>query len=524
MRVSPRWPRLQRCSPCEYARAVSTRLALCIRVTSSETRLHEGFCIRPLAPAPIAAIATAPGRGGIGIVRVSGHGLESLIDGVAGRALEPRVATRVTFRDARGEAIDAGLALFFPRPHSYTGEDVVEWHGHGGTAVMRLLLTRCIELGARLAEPGEFTKRAFLNGKLDLAQAESVADVIEAATATAVRAAARSLTGEFSREVHALRDVLVDLRMYVEATLDFPDEDLDLLREGDVRARLASIGERLAGVTARARAGSLLRQGLTVVLIGAPNVGKSSLLNRLAGEEAAIVTPIPGTTRDAIERRIEIAGIPLTVVDTAGLRETTDAVELLGIARTRAAIATADLALLLVDARDDVAHGRAPAAISGVRIAKLASELPPGLPRILVHNKCDLAGVAPCRRHAAVTSAAAVPPAIAPDRAPFVDAEVWLCALTGAGVDLLEQEFRRMTGVEHATEDAFFARERQLVALADAAERLARAATYADAETPPVELLAEELRAAQHAFSCITGEFTADDLLGEIFSRFCIGK
>ena len=488
-------------------------------------RSRGGCREAPLAPPPIAAIATPPGRGGIGIVRVSGHGVETLIAGVAGRALQPRVATRVTFRDAQGDAIDAGLALFFPRPHSYTGEDVVEWHGHGGPAVMRLLLARCIELGARLAEPGEFTKRAFLNGKLDLAQAESVADVIEAATATAVRAAARSLTGEFSGEVHALRDALIDLRMYAEATLDFPDEDLDLLREGDVRARLASIRDRLASVLTRARTGALLREGLTVVLIGAPNVGKSSLLNRLAGEEAAIVTPIPGTTRDAIERRVEVAGIPLTVVDTAGLRETTDAVELLGIARTRAAIASADLALLLVDARDDVGDHALGDAIPASRVAALADELPPALPRIVVHNKCDLAGIAPRRHRAAIAQAVTgAPHARDQDEATSNETHVWLCALTGAGVGLLEEEVRRMTGVEHATEDAFFARERQLVALTDAAERLAGAAAHADAHAPPIELLAEDLRAAQDAFSSITGEFTADDLLGEIFSRFCIGK
>src|SRR4051794_27075985 len=257
----------------------------------------------PAAP-PIAAIATPPGRGGIGIVRVSGLDVAALVDGIAGRALPPREATRVSFRDARGALIDSGIALYFPRPHSYTGEDVVEWHGHGGPVVMRLIVARCVELGARLAEPGEFTKRAFLNGKLDLAQAESVADLIEAATASAVRAAARSLTGEFSREVNALRDALIDLRMYTEATLDFPDEDLDLLREGDVRARLAAIRARLADVLARSRRGCALREGLTVVLVGAPNVGKSSLLNRLVRDEAAIVTSIPGTTRDTIERPV----------------------------------------------------------------------------------------------------------------------------------------------------------------------------------------------------------------------------
>jgi tRNA modification GTPase len=465
-------------------------------------------------PAPIAAIATPPGRGGIGIVRVSGTDLAPLIEAIAGRALPPRVATRVTFRDAHGGAIDAGLALFFPRPHSYTGEDVVEWHGHGGLAVMRLLLARCVELGARLADPGEFTKRAFLNDKLDLAQAESVADIIEAATATAVRAAARSLTGEFSREIHALHDALVELRLYTEATLDFPDEDIDLLREGEVRERLRAIRERLARVVARARSGAVLREGLTVVLIGAPNVGKSSLLNRLVGDEAAIVTPIPGTTRDTIERQIEIAGIPLTVVDTAGLRQTTDTVEALGIARTRAAIARADLALVLVDARDDAAEDaqfRAGSARNDrtrdALTAALADELPATLSRIVVHNKCDLAAIAPHVEHPAGIAAA-----------------VWLCALTGDGVALLEAEVRRIAGAGHSTEDAFFARERQLSALASGARHLDAAADLADAPPPPIELFAEELRAAQQALASITGEFTADDLLGEIFSRFCIGK
>ncbi|MBS0325235.1 MAG: tRNA modification GTPase, partial [Proteobacteria bacterium] len=266
----------------------------------------------------IAAIATPPGRGGIGIVRVSGAGLRSLIEAIAGRALEPRVATHVRFLDAAGAVIDDGIAIHYPAPHSYTGEDVVEWQGHGGPAVMRLLLARCVELGARIAEPGEFTKRAFLNGKLDLAQAEGVADLIEASTAAGVRAAARSLTGEFSREVHALRDGLVELRAFVEATLDFPDEDVEFLRQGEVLARLGALRAGLSSLAARAKRGDALRSGLTVVLVGPPNVGKSSLLNRLVGEEAAIVTPIPGTTRDAIERPLEIAGMPVTIVDTAG--------------------------------------------------------------------------------------------------------------------------------------------------------------------------------------------------------------
>ena len=460
---------------------------------------------------PIAAIATPPGRGGIGIVRVSGRDLAPLIDGMTGRALPPRVATRVVFRDGHGAAIDDGIALHFPAPHSYTGEDVVEWHGHGGVAVMRLLLARCVELGARLAEPGEFTKRAFLNGKLDLAQAESVADVIEASTATAVRAAARSLTGEFSREVNALRDALVELRMYAEATLDFPDEDIELLHEGDVAQRLGAIRERLARLLARARGGALLRTGMTIVLVGAPNVGKSSLLNRLVGEDAAIVTPIPGTTRDPIERQIEIGGVPLTVMDTAGLRHTDDEVERHGIARTRAAIGRADLALVLVDARDDERRPAADAA---------TAELSPTLPRIVVHNKADLAFAAPhVARYPAKLDE--------PDRTVADDADVthvWLCALTGEGVPLLEGEMLRIAGASHGVEDAFFARARHLAALGESSAHLERAAEQLRYGNATLELFAEELRVSQAAFSAITGEFTADDLLGEIFSRFCIGK
>jgi len=460
----------------------------------------------------IAAIATPPGRGGIGIVRVSGSGLATLIEAIAGRTLEPRHATYVAFRDAQGATIDSGLALYFPRPHSYTGEDVVEWHGHGGPAVMRLLLARCVELGARLADPGEFTKRAFLNGKLDLAQAESVADVIDAATATAVRAAARSLTGEFSREVRALRDALVDVRMYTEATLDFPEEDIDLLREGDIAKRLEAIRARLAALLDRARSGAILREGLAVVLVGAPNVGKSSILNRLVGEDAAIVTPIPGTTRDTIERQVEVDGIPLTIVDTAGLRATHDEVERLGIARTRAAIERADLALVLIDARDDAGD----AARGAGSDAELLLELPPRLPRITVHNKCDLAFAAPRVERFAEDVAAGVAPSEA--------THVWTCALTGEGIDLLRGEILRLAGVEHTVEDAFFARERHLAALAEARAHLDAAAAHAASAAPPLELFAEELREAQQAFAAITGEFTADDLLGEIFARFCIGK
>ncbi|HEX8739602.1 MAG TPA: tRNA uridine-5-carboxymethylaminomethyl(34) synthesis GTPase MnmE [Casimicrobiaceae bacterium] len=446
----------------------------------------------------IAAIATPPGRGGIGVVRVSGADLGPLVEAIAGRALAPRVATHVRFLDAHGAVIDDGIAIHYPAPHSYTGEDVVECQGHGGAAVMRLLLARCLELGARIAEPGEFTKRAFLNGKLDLVQAESVADLIEASTATAVRAAARSLVGEFSHEVHALRDGLVELRAFVEATLDFPDEDVEFLHQGEVVAKIDALKARLATIVSRAERGAALQSGLTVVLVGPPNVGKSSLLNRLVGEDAAIVTPIPGTTRDAIERPLDIAGIPLTVVDTAGLRETADTVEALGIARTRAAIARADVAVVLADARD--------AGPSGAR-DPLEIELPDTLPRIRVRNKCDLAAIAP---HLVRED----------DGTPMI----WLCALTGDGVVLLEAELRRIAGVGDTTEDVFLARARQLAALRDAATRVDEARRLAVVAHPAIELLAEELRGAQEALSSITGEFTADDLLGEIFGRFCIGK
>jgi tRNA modification GTPase len=455
------------------------------------------------APDTIAAIATPPGRGGIGIVRISGARLDAFIDGIVGVALAPRHATRSTFRDAAGAPIDAGLALWFPAPHSYTGEAVLELHGHGGPAVLRVVLARCAELGARLAEPGEFTRRAFLNGKLDLAQAESVADIIDAATSTAARAAARSLTGEFSREVNAIVEALTELRMYTEATLDFPDEDIEFLRAGDAAGRLAALRERLERLLARARTGALLREGLTVVLIGRPNVGKSSLLNRLVRDDAAIVTPIAGTTRDTVERQVELSGVPLTIVDTAGLRETGDAVEQIGIARAWAAVERADLALLLVDAR-------AAADLLDPADRALLARLPPALPRLVVHNKSDLIEAAPRVEPGRETE---------PTRA-----HVWLSALTGAGVDLLEREMHTVTGAERAGEDAFMARARHVVALRDAARNLDAAAAHLAAPATPIELFAEELRWAQQALASITGEFTADDLLGAIFSRFCIGK
>jgi tRNA modification GTPase len=462
----------------------------------------------PPSPDTIAAIATPPGRGGIGVVRVSGAGVPAIIEGIIGRALPPRTATLSTFRDVGGEPLDQGLALYFPAPHSYTGEPVLELHGHGGAAVLRLLLARCEALGARLALPGEFTQRAFLNGKLDLAQAESVADLIDAATTAAARAAVRSLSGAFSRDIHALVDALIELRMFTEATLDFPDEDIDMLRAANVGARLAAISAQVGSVLERARQGALLREGLAVVLVGRPNVGKSSLMNQLAGDAVAIVTAIPGTTRDALRSQIEIAGIPLTIVDTAGLRPTIDPIESLGIERTRAAIARADLALVLVDA----------AAGDGVTEADTAilAELPSALRRIVVHNKIDLAGVAAkAETRADPNEGGALASAAR---------HVFLSAKTGQGVELLRGEILDVAGVLEGMEGAYLARERHLHALRDAASHLAAAVIHLEAQAPALELFAEELRMAQDALAAITGEFTSDDLLGVIFSRFCIGK
>ena len=460
-----------------------------------------------LAAGTIAAIATPPGRGGIGVVRVSGEGVPGLVAALAGGALPPRTAVRVAFRGGSGEVLDDGLLLHFPAPHSYTGEHVAELHGHGGPAVLRLLLGRCLELGARLAEPGEFTLRAFLNGKLDLAQAEGVADLIDASTATAARAAARSLSGEFSRAIRAEVDALIELRTLTEATLDFPDEDIDFLRAADAAGRLARIRGELAAIAERARQGALLRQGLSIVLVGQPNVGKSSLLNRLAGDEVAIVTPIAGTTRDTVRSQVELSGVPLSIVDTAGLRATDDPIETLGIERTWAAVRDADLALVIVDARE-TGEG-----IGGADAGILAG-LPERLPRLVVHNKIDLAGVA-----------ARVAPGGHPDGAgAAVRCHVWLCATNGEGVELLRREMLATVGLAENLEDSFLARERHLAALREAAGRLTSAAALLAGDAAPLELFAEELREAQVALSRITGEFTADDLLGEIFSRFCIGK
>ena len=443
----------------------------------------------------IAAIATAPGRGGVGVIRISGSNLLPFAFALSGKTPKPRYATLVDFKAADGATLDSGLLLFFPGPHSFTGEDVLELQGHGGPVVMQMLLARCLDLGARLAEPGEFSRRAFLNGKLDLAQAEAVADLIDAATTSAARSAVRSLQGEFSKAIHGLTDELINLRMLVEATLDFPEEDIDFLKAANAFGRLENLQIRLAEIFDRAGQGKLLQAGLHVVLVGQPNVGKSSLLNRLAGDDLAIVTAIAGTTRDALRSTIQIEGIPLHIIDTAGLRETDDEVEKIGIERTWREIERADVVLLLVDAREGVSTVD----------RKILAKLPTSLRQITVYNKIDLAGRAP-ERH---------------DEADGV--AISLSAKANQGIELLRQELLNIAGW-HQAEDVFIARERHLRALAEAQERIAAARERVEGEHPALELFAEELRLAQQALGQITGEFTADDLLGVIFSRFCIGK
>jgi tRNA modification GTPase len=439
----------------------------------------------------IAAIATAPGRAAIGVIRVSGAAVPALIVALTGGTLPERQAVLTAFRDRDMKAIDRGLGLYFPAPRSYTGEEMLEIHGHGGPVVLRLLLERCIALGARPAEPGEFTLRAFLNGKMDLAQAESVIDVIDAASEQAARSAMRSMLGEFSSRVRVLADALTDVRTLVEATLDFPDEDVEHLNSDVVRAQLTRVTENLDAVLHSASQGRLLREGLQIVLAGRPNVGKSSLLNRLAGEDRAIVTDIPGTTRDTIRESIDLEGIPLHIIDTAGLREVSDPLERAGIERTWAALQRADAVVQVLDATE----GEIPAD------REIAARLPTGLPRIRVMNKIDLLAERP---RAGETGGCC---------------EVRLSARTGSGMDLLRAALLRTTGW-HSSPETFSARERHITALRDAREHVTRAA----AEVTRLELVAEELRLAQRHLAAITGEVTADDLLGQIFSRFCIGK
>ena len=442
-------------------------------------------------PDTIAAIATAPGRGGIGVIRLSGPDLLPFAEALSTRHPEARRATLAHFLAADRSIIDTGLILYFPAPHSFTGEDVLELQGHGGQVVLQMLLARCLDLGARLAEPGEFTRRAYLNGKMDLAQAEAVVDLIDAATTAAARGAIRSLQGDFSKEVHGLLEQLTELRALVEATLDFPEEEVDFLEAANAFGRLDKLDERLAAVFDRAQQGRLLQGGLNVVLIGLPNVGKSSLLNRLAGDDLSIVTSVAGTTRDVVRGTLQIEGIPLHIIDTAGLRATDDEVEKIGIARTWREIERADVAVLLVDARQGVSAEE----------HDILSRLPEKLAKIIVHNKIDLVGQH-SERHAELEGIA-----------------ISLSAKHGEGIDLLRQELLRVAGW-HPSEDVFIARERHLRALEDTRHHIATA----KAQLPQLELFAEELRLAQQALGLITGEFSADDLLGEIFGRFCIGK
>lgn len=453
---------------------------------------------------PIAAIATAPGRGAVGIVRVSGRGLAPFVQGLLGRSLQPRQAHYLPFPDAAGRSIDQGLALFFPAPHSYTGEDVLELQAHGGPVVLQLLLARCLEAAQavlprlRLAEPGEFTERAFLNDKLDLAQAEAVADLIDASTSAAARSAARSLAGAFSQEVHALRDALVHLRMLVEATLDFPEEEIDFLRSSDAAGQLENLQRQLALLAQRAQQGALLREGIKVVIAGQPNAGKSSLLNALAGAELAIVTPIAGTTRDKVQQTIQIEGVPLHVIDTAGLRESEDEVERIGIARAWEAIAEADAVLFLHDlTRSDAIEYIADDAVIASAMARFK---PKSVPLLDVWTKSDCV----------------------PDAVPR--AGVVLSSRTGEGLDALRQRLLAVAGWQSAPDGVFIARARHVQALAAVGTHLDAAVAQLQSASPALDLLAEELRLAQNALNAITGAFGADDLLGVIFSNFCIGK
>ncbi len=452
---------------------------------------------------PIVAIATARGRGGIGVVRVSfGKASEAavyaLMLALCAQQLAPRHATYVPFLDGRGDTLDSGIALHFPAPHSYTGEHVLELQGHGGPVVLQLVLQRCLEagreIGLRLAEPGEFTRRAFLNDKLDLAQAEAVADLIEASTEAAARAANRSLNGAFSAAIYTLVEQLIQLRMLVEATLDFPEEEIDFLEASDARGQLTRLRESLDEIQRNAQQGALLREGLSVVLAGQPNVGKSSLLNALAGAELAIVTPIAGTTRDKVEQTIQIEGVPLHIIDTAGLRETEDQIEAIGIERTWQEVARADVILHLLDARIGVTD----------EDEKIASQFPAAVPVIRILNKIDLTGA-----ESAVID---------------TPRSVYLSAQIGEGIDLLRSQLLNLAGWQPSTENLYLARTRHLTALRAATHHLTVAAEHAAQNAHALDLFAEELRLAQEQLNTITGEFTSDDLLGTIFSRFCIGK
>jgi tRNA modification GTPase len=480
-----------------------------------------------LHDAPIIAIATAPGRGAVGIVRVSGKNLGAFVQALCGRKLKPREATYLPLPDETGAPIDHVLALYFPGPNSYTGEDVLELQAHGGPVVLQLILTRCLCVaatvdehhkpllsGLRLAQPGEFTQRAFLNHKLDLAQAEAVADLIDASTEAAARGASRSLAGAFSNEIHQLRDALIHLRMLVEATLDFPEEDIDFLKQADAQGQLDRLQQNLARVMAQTKQGALLREGIRVVIAGQPNAGKSSLLNALAGAELAIVTPIAGTTRDVVQQTIQIEGVPLHVVDTAGLREhpDVDEVERIGIARAWDQIGQADAVLFLHDLtrKDNAAYAATDALIQQT----LQDKLDAHVPVLHLWNKADAHSVATTISDASAEQGNA-----------SETTHITLSAKTGSGLPALRQQLLKVVGWQGGSaEGMFMARERQVQALHAVDEHLMMASASLQAQVPALDLLAEELRLSQNALNTITGEFSSDDLLGVIFSSFCIGK
>jgi tRNA modification GTPase len=446
----------------------------------------------------IAAVATAPGRGGIGIVRISGPEAQRIAVTLCGTLPRPRVAGFRVFAPSAGEVIDSGIVLYFPAPSSFTGEEVVELHGHGGPVVLHLLMQSILSAGARLARPGEFTERAFINGKIDLAQAEAIADLIDSASTEAARGASRSLQGEFSKLVTALIEELIHLRVLVEACIDFPDEDIDFITDAHVDARMNALVERLNHLHHQARVGSLLRDGLTVVLAGKPNAGKSSLMNCLAGHDAAIVSATPGTTRDVLREQILIDGMPVHVIDTAGLRESGDDVEREGISRALREAGKADLLLLVVDSSSP----DSPLSIAKEHFSCLGESLPP---LCIVLNKSDLSGLTAgeCKADGHI--------------------QIAVSALTGAGLDALRSHISKLVGFSTGESGAFSARRRHLDAIARARNSLSEGLLSLN-EHAAVELLAEHLRDAQRALGEITGQLTPDDLLGEIFSSFCIGK
>lgn len=443
----------------------------------------------------IAAVATPPGRGGIGVIRISGPAAPTIAQSITGALPRAREVKYSRFTDRDNEAIDEGLLIYFAAPNSFTGEDVVELQGHGGPVVQDLLLHRVVELGARLARPGEFSERAFVNSKLDLAQAEAVADLIESGSAQAARSALHSLQGAFSKEVHGLVEMLTRLRMYVEAAIDFPEEEIDFLADARVSQELERIEKQFAHLLSATRQGCLLHDGMTVVLAGKPNAGKSSLLNALAGQESAIVSDIPGTTRDIVREHIQIDGLPIRVLDTAGLRESGDAIESEGVRRAQAAMEKADRVLLIVDDNET----------SDDELEQMIAKLACGGPRTIVRNKIDLSGKEPL----------------------YIDTrcykEICVSAKTGAGLDHLRQHLKDCMGYQPAGEGTFMARRRHLDAIERAVDHVAEGRKQLES-TRAGELLAEELRLAQNDLGEITGEVTSDDLLGKIFSTFCIGK